>query len=492
MQRLAFFLRATWLVPLLAIGLLLTLYWYAAAPGLRGTGDSRYYLFAARSLLATGHLRHPDGTAYRYWPPLYPLLLASLGASLGAIRVLHAVALAGTLAVWAWLGRQLLPSGRAVLYPLLLACGTPLLVVSKFVWAETVFALLAAVYMLTLWKWRRTRRTSWGVAATVAGALLPLHRTAGLFVLTGIGVAMVVEYVQARTDSAQAERKPVLSLPKLLLHGAGCMLGGVIWHWYALLIAAPIFYQQNRGWAQFVGSAADYGLVLTRWLLPVRASWRADTVGLAWALVLPVLLLAAFPIRARESGAEPVAAQPAKEPAGTVNTDILLAETERTGATFAFRRLLWWVVVVYVLIMLVSTTFTRSAAGLYDAERYASVLFAPFLLLILTRFTGSATAPGKLLLNVVLGLVLLYNAGRAVQNARQLRRLPVLTVLLASPAPVNKNVNPKPSAAPAAGQNTQPVAAPLTGAAADAVVAAQSRPAALGQSAVLPGVGGAR
>ena len=57
----------------------LTLFATATAPGLAGTSDSIYYLHAAQTLRDSGRLLNPDGTAYRYWPPLYPMLLRACG-----------------------------------------------------------------------------------------------------------------------------------------------------------------------------------------------------------------------------------------------------------------------------------------------------------------------------------------------------------------------------------------------------------------------------
>ncbi|WP_460504197.1 hypothetical protein, partial [Hymenobacter agri] len=88
--------RCRWLLVggLLAVGVLvqLGLFAYCTAPGLAGTSDSRLYLYAAHMLRATSQLLHPDGSPYRYWPPLYPLLLAAVG-SLNGVRLLHGAAL---------------------------------------------------------------------------------------------------------------------------------------------------------------------------------------------------------------------------------------------------------------------------------------------------------------------------------------------------------------------------------------------------------------
>jgi hypothetical protein len=69
----------------------------------------------------------------------------------------------------------------------------------------------------------------------------------------------------------------------------------------------------------------------------------------------------------------------------------------------------------------VSTTFTRSAAGLHDSERYASVLFAPVALLALSRLQVRGWVWA-----VLLGGWLGFAALRAGANAAAFRRQPVL------------------------------------------------------------------
>ena len=78
----------------LAVLAQLALFAWATAPGLAGTSDSGFYLHAAGTLRTACRLLHPDGTAYRYWPPLYPALVA-LAGSLAVVRVLHGVCLVG-------------------------------------------------------------------------------------------------------------------------------------------------------------------------------------------------------------------------------------------------------------------------------------------------------------------------------------------------------------------------------------------------------------
>lgn len=369
------------------------------APGLAGTSDSGYYLHAASTLRDAGRLLNPDGSAYRYWPPLYPVLVALVG-SISGLRVLHGLCLLGSLVAWSRLGRWLLPRSLAVVLPWGLALSTPWLVVGKFVWGETVFLALFAGYGDALFQWLRTRGRGWFAVATGLGFLLPVQRTAGFFLLAGVGVGLLLE-----------TRKRPKQWASLAGHFGFTALGGLAWHYYALLLAAPSVYQLNRGWAQFFSSAADYGFVLSRWLLPVPAAWRPEWSPL-WALALVGLLALLWPRAPRP--AEAVVER---------QVNVELTQPHR------FLRVLWSATLVFILLLLISTTFTRSAAGLYDAERYASVLFGPVVLLALwrlgqrveTRPMGRSWASWVVV--GVVGLWLLYSAGRTISNAVALRKL---------------------------------------------------------------------
>ncbi len=377
----------------------LALFALATGPGLAGTADSGYYLHAAGTLRAAGLLLHPDGSAYRYWPPFYPVLVA-LGGSLGALRLLHGAALVASLVVWSRLGRWLLSGALALVFPWLLAFGTPWLVVSKFVWGETVFLALFTGYAGALFRWLRLGDARWWWVATALSFLLPLQRTAGFFLLAGVALGLLL----ARRAGGWKRLLPVAG------HIWLAVLGGVVWHIYALLLAAPSVYRLNRGWPQLVSSAADYGFVLSRWLLPVRAAWRPELLWF-WALMLLGLLALLWPRAVR----------PAAAVAGSSGAE--LSEPHR------FLRVLWAAMLVFLLMLLISTTFTRSAAGLYDAERYASVLFGPVTLLALWRMRNWLEAPwgsrglASWLVAGFLALWVLYSAGRTVSNVLALRKL---------------------------------------------------------------------
>ncbi|WP_310393468.1 hypothetical protein [Hymenobacter sp.] len=390
-----FLRRWPWLLPGLA---LLGLFLYMTGPGLGGTSDSVHYLWAARSWRATGQLLAPSGAPYRFWGPLYPLLLATFFSPAG-VRMLHGAALLAQVALWGQLGRWLLPAGPAPWLPWLVALSTAVLVPAKFIWSETVFGALGAVYFFALLAWGRSGRRGWLGLATAAGFLLPLQRIAGFFLLVGAGVGLLV------TGQWRAGR-----WRWLLGHWVGCAVGGLAWSYYAEVVAGPPLYQTARVW-NALGSVADYGFVLARWFVPLAAGWRNLLPGL-WAIFLPGILFVLWP---RKSGPQ----GPENAPAST------------QSFTRHSLRLLWWVVLTVLAALLLATRATRAAIGPDSAERYCAALVGPVALLALARWPSAdggrlrwAGKARRWLGPVLLGGWLAYSAARAGHNAQQQRHRP--------------------------------------------------------------------
>jgi hypothetical protein len=379
---------------------LLALFAYMTATGIGGTSDSAYYQWAAHTWRENGQLLAPDGRPYRYWGPLYPLLLAGFYGPVG-VKVLHGTALLVYLGLWTLIGQLLLPLGRRTWLAWLVALSAALLVPAKYVWSETVFGALTAVYFYALLRWSRLQQPGWLGVATVAGFLLPLQRTAGFFLLAGAGAGLLL------TGRWRGQWR------ELLLHGVGCSLGGFAWNYYAEVLSGPKLYQATRPWDAW-GSVADYGFVLARWLLPLRASWR-DAVPGVWVVALTVLLAAIFPVSKEKKDALPTPVEP---PGAAVLGEL---------------RLLWWAVLVNIVALLLATGALRAATGPHNAERYCAALVGPVLLLLLARWPVAATGPtrkGQLLRwvgGILLGGWLAYSAVRAGHNAQQLRARPAMT-----------------------------------------------------------------
>ncbi|GAB3841481.1 hypothetical protein [Hymenobacter jeollabukensis] len=365
----------------LATALLLGLLLYALLPGLARTADSRHYLAAAASFAETGQLLNADGTPYTSWGPLYPLLLA-LGSRhvLAWATGLHVLASLTCLWSWGYLAMQLLPRRAVVAWSLLvLALAAPWLITAKFIWAEAGFQALFGLYAVALYRWLRTRRPGWLIAATVAGVLLPLQRTSGVFLLLGVGAGLVLAYPAELRRHWRA----------LNVHAVIISSAAGSWLWHAQHVAAQPEVYRSRGWQGLRETLGDYGYVLTRWLVPVQqAGWPKHWL---FELLLPALLLA------------------------------LAAMVWRSRQPFL--RLLGAVLLTYILCHIGITVLSRAGGNVYDVERYAAAVYGPFVLLL-------AEAAGRLAVRrcwvlLVLACWLAYPAVRAARVARFCHQLPV-------------------------------------------------------------------
>jgi hypothetical protein len=366
--------------PGLAAAILLGLLLYALGPGLATTSDSRYYFAAARSFAAAGRLLNPDGTPYTSWGPLYPVLLAAGGGGGRWAAVLNGLGALTCLGAWSYLLRQLLPRrGVAAVLTLVLGLAVPWLITAKFVWAESVFQALFGLYAVALFRYLEAGRRGWLAAATGLGLLMVLQRTSGLFLLLGSGLGVLLAYPEAARRQWRA----------LLLHGL--VVGGTLGSWllYATRAAATPELYRSRGWQGLRETLGDYGYVLLRWLLPLQQSgWPKHWI---FELLLPLLLLA------------------------------LALGAWRSPSRFG--RLLGVVVLTYLLCHIGTTVMSRAGGNVYDVERYAAVVYGPFVLVLGGALTW--LRPGRRWPLLLLAAWLLYPAARAVRVAQFCRQLPV-------------------------------------------------------------------
>lgn len=370
---------------LLAVTALLGLYGYFWGNGPLTTSDSIYYLAAARSWASSGQLLNPDGSPYAFWAPLYPVLLAAAGASHAparAIGLLHAVALLVGWAGWTWLGQQMLSRanpGRRVL-PWALVLSTPWLVAAKFVWAETWFLALFALYAAALYHYLEHRQIGWLLVATAAGVLLPLQRTTGLFLLAGAVAGLVVGYGWRIWQQQRGA---------LVLHFLVSISAGLAWQ-IAIMrsgLSIPLVLNQHAAWG--LQPLSDFSFVLARWLIPLPI--LAGQVS--WAYLLAGLVLAA--VLGRGAAAT-----------GRFGWVLLATSGAHIG----------WHVLANIL--------SRGAAGIHDGERYAGVLLGPVLILLFGALKTIVHPPRRRLLMLVLVLWLTYPATRAFHNGAQQHRQP--------------------------------------------------------------------
>ena len=186
------------LAAVVAVGVLARL--ALMVPGFEPRTDPDRYLVLARSLAeGKGFALGGRPTAYR--PPLYPILLTPLVATLGdqlawGVAALHLVLGAGTVALTALAGRRWgLSPARALIASAIVACDPVLLAQARVVMTETPSAFLVAAVLAALAGDARRGPLlgglAFGLAALCRPSFLPaagLTAAAALFARPGDGL----------------------------------------------------------------------------------------------------------------------------------------------------------------------------------------------------------------------------------------------------------------------------------------------------------------
>ena len=212
--------------------------------------DSVTYLSVADHLRRGKGVVDFTGAPLAVFPPVYPLLLAPGGTSLGWVRVVGAAAVAGaTFLMWAVLRRRVEPS-VALVAALVFGASQGFVRVASTAWSEAPYAVIALATLLVLGRTGiSTRRAA--LAGGLAGlAFLTRYAGAGL-VLTGL-VVLLAGCIGRRRERTSDVWRPV---------AAYCVvsfaLGGA---W----IARNILRTRTALGPRFEGGATDAPTVLLR------------------------------------------------------------------------------------------------------------------------------------------------------------------------------------------------------------------------------------
>jgi hypothetical protein len=372
--------------------LAVAIYSYTVATGLAGTFDSYHYLYAAQTLRQSGELLMPEGTPYQAWPPLFPVVLSLIGGA-GSVAWLNGVAVLASLVAWSIVGRQILPPGRTWVLPLLLALGSPMLVVSKFIWSEPLFNLLWASYFLLLVTWLSRGGKMLGLLAAFIGCLMPLQRIAGAFLLAGIGMGL------AWPSKGKLVRP---SRWAQLAHFLGASCGLALWqiHRWSGLVPGNLTSISSDKAARLLASLADYSFVLARWLVPLPVEMLHIIPVLLWVAILGLVLWTLRPRLPSHTGAQALPSIP----------------------SLVSSRMLFMALLVSVGLLAIATMLGRIGNGLHEAERYLTPLYPAVILLVLLAWPTRKRWAVKLGPGLLVAWTL-YQGIRVGHNANQLRQL---------------------------------------------------------------------
>lgn len=158
------------------------------------TYDSGEYEAAAASFHSSGKLVGSKGAPYTDWPPLYPITLSVFGNYIhGFAVVVNLLCLLFSIILWIGMAQNYLKE-YLIFYGILLSLSTPLLLISSFLWSESLFLLLLSVYMHLLFQYCKTQSIKWLLWATLAGFFMLLTRTVGITLVGGVVIAFAISY----------------------------------------------------------------------------------------------------------------------------------------------------------------------------------------------------------------------------------------------------------------------------------------------------------
>ena len=348
---------------LLFIGILLYSNWH----GLSSTFDSSNYIHAAQTYANEGIMKEVSGNSLVHYPPLYPFILSIFPANpIPFAAFLNIFALTFSFILWAFISHRLLLSNIFfTLFLLLLAFSTPWLLIGHFVWSEPVFILLFSLYIFLIFQYMHKLKSSHLLLAIICGFLLPLQRTAGVFILVGAGIALIFLFSHNRK-----------SLLVIITHLLLSMSGFILW----FLQKNPV---QNRLAADPIFT--DPTLLLNHLLLNLKTLgiWIFPPLNIQIATVVGATLFIVLIIFSSKK---------------QVESCILLSVT------------------IFYFLAFTILPVIFSFGSVDDPERYFSVIYAPFFLLTLKLIDQNLLFKRKIWM-LLLFLWLLYPTARTIKNS---------------------------------------------------------------------------
>ena len=178
----------TYLLPLIVFsGFLLFSTWC----GIGKTYDSQHYEAAAKSFYSCLKFIQKDGKPFSEWPPLYPIALSLFSNHIDTYAaVLNLICILISISLWINMAEEYLKD-YILIYGLTLSLSTSLLMISSFLWSESLFLLFLSLYLKLLQVYFKTKHYKWLLLSSIAGFLMLLTRYAGLPIVAGVAVTFL-------------------------------------------------------------------------------------------------------------------------------------------------------------------------------------------------------------------------------------------------------------------------------------------------------------
>jgi hypothetical protein len=332
-------------------------WYYATACGIGLTFDSHIYLFAAKHWATHGQLMAAPGQPYANWPPLFPWLL-----SVVAPFWLNALALFSGVYVFVRLAARYLNGLFLYAFAAGMAFSPSNLLCANFVWSESVFIALSAIFLWYLSAVIQQPNISHFTASIISANLLCMQRNAGVFF---VAAAVLVLAFYWRNQ----QRKQIIWL-------AGCFVAFFGWQLRNVFFLEGIHDVRNNVLAvSYIESIYFMFYSLSDWLMPIFL----PNIG---KVIFAILLLGYL-------------------------AKIFLP----TFRSCVFEKILLSIVLIYMLSMSILRLNPEE-----ETDRYMAVVF-PVAWLLLLRLLSAENWSKKYLIYGLLAWPLLYGTARSFKNA---------------------------------------------------------------------------
>lgn len=256
--------------------------------------DSIQYLGIARSLLAGQGYRLYDSRPNIYWPPLLPSVMALVSTTgldpAASPRYINAVAFGVTIIIsGCWLLRYTRSVVLAVAGSIGVLCSWPLLVVSRWVWSESLFALGALLFLYTITNFLNTPTLKNLFISSIIMGITWLDRYNGITLfLSGVIIILLNRYIPFK--------KRIFS--SLIFAGvSGLPL--TVWLIRNWLITNSIGGQHfvHPATTKWFGNISTAGKTILMWFYPGKMDWATPWFCFFVAIGILVIYLLLFLIQ---------------------------------------------------------------------------------------------------------------------------------------------------------------------------------------------------
>ena len=375
MNRVFTFIRNywTWIIAVCILSSL-GLYVIAVDCGLGMTFDSGLYLSISKAFSDSGFWESLQQPGLESWPPLFPLIISWIGIEY--MILLNGISLILLLLIcWSISNRLVQAKALRVLMMFVICTGTPLFLVHGFLWSEPFFILLCYSEVALFLAVRKTNSVLAVVALIAVANLMSLQRHSGIFLITGLFLAQLIQSRSSRQ----------------VFWGVAYFASASVsfWWWNGWLsqgtndrIASLIESVLMLDFDRYYLNLQSFGDAISYWVVPYRTIW-------VLVLILVMTLVALL---------------------GPFRWKLVVSGKQ----TQAYALLVISFLVYYFLLHLPFTITPDSS------ERYLSPLYPLFIWLVLVPLDwiprqGVRSVGGKIMLLAV-GIWLTYGALRSVKN----------------------------------------------------------------------------